>query len=50
MHLRGSQANAGCVQHGFDHIGRQPADFGCTGVWHRLGALYQDGVAHAGDF
>ena len=49
--------NLGCrqtraigVDHGLDHVGHEPADFGSGGVFDLLRALGQDRVPHLGDF
>ena len=50
MDLGGGQAGAVGVDHGFDHVIDQTADFRRSGVGDRGGELSQNGMAHAGDF
>jgi small subunit ribosomal protein S21 len=48
--LRGGKTDAGCVLHGFDHVGDQTADLRGTRIGHRGAFLQQNRVAHPGDF
>ncbi len=49
MHLRRGKACAVGVDHGLDHVGHQPADFGCRGVWDGRRAFCKDRMTHAGN-